>query len=370
MKNKILHIVSFDNPYPPNYGGAIDVFYKLKFLKESGYSIILHVYADDLKIDKELSDLCFKLYFYKREKYYLHHFSRLPFIVKSRFDKRILINLKKDNYPVIFEGIHTTLPVFKADFSNRKLYLRAHNIEHNYYTGLYESETNVLKKIIFKIESYKLKRYENKIIPYMDSILSISNFEFDYFSKKYNTKTKLLPVFHQNKESVKLSKKGSFALYQGDLRVADNKRVVAKLIQIFSEINYPLIIASNIEGIVFNKLYSKCTSNISYEKIKSNSHLLSLFSRAHINVLFSYQNTGTKLKLINALYNSRFCLINENMIDDEALKRFCVVENNLSKYKEIIYTLTLKEYHLSEEKEKALSSFTDKKNEIIKNLLD
>ena len=32
FKDKEVHIVSFDVPYPPNYGGVIDVFYKIKTL--------------------------------------------------------------------------------------------------------------------------------------------------------------------------------------------------------------------------------------------------------------------------------------------------------------------------------------------------
>ena len=33
MNLKNINIVSFDIPYPPNYGGIIDVFYKIKALK-------------------------------------------------------------------------------------------------------------------------------------------------------------------------------------------------------------------------------------------------------------------------------------------------------------------------------------------------
>ena len=42
--NKHLHIVSFDVPYPPDYGGAIDVYYKLKALHEEGIKIYLHCF--------------------------------------------------------------------------------------------------------------------------------------------------------------------------------------------------------------------------------------------------------------------------------------------------------------------------------------
>lgn len=40
--DKHLNIVAFDNPYPPTYGGVIDVYYKLKSLAETGLKIHLH----------------------------------------------------------------------------------------------------------------------------------------------------------------------------------------------------------------------------------------------------------------------------------------------------------------------------------------
>ncbi|MEI7802398.1 MAG: mannosyltransferase, partial [Bacteroidota bacterium] len=39
-----LHIISFNVPYPPDYGGVIDVYYKIKALKEAGVKIHLHCY--------------------------------------------------------------------------------------------------------------------------------------------------------------------------------------------------------------------------------------------------------------------------------------------------------------------------------------
>ena len=34
--DKILNIISLDIPYPPDYGGAADIFYKLIALKKLG----------------------------------------------------------------------------------------------------------------------------------------------------------------------------------------------------------------------------------------------------------------------------------------------------------------------------------------------
>ena len=37
------------------------------------------------------------------------------------------------------------------------------------------------------------------------------------------------------------------------------------------------------------------------------------------------QPTGLKLKLLNALYNGRFCLVNDDMVRGTELDRLCVV---------------------------------------------
>ena len=35
-----LHVIAFDVPYPANYGGVIDVFYRVKALSEAGVRCI------------------------------------------------------------------------------------------------------------------------------------------------------------------------------------------------------------------------------------------------------------------------------------------------------------------------------------------
>ena len=39
-----LHIISFDIPYPANYGGVIVIFNQIKALHEQGVKVILHCY--------------------------------------------------------------------------------------------------------------------------------------------------------------------------------------------------------------------------------------------------------------------------------------------------------------------------------------
>ena len=50
MSEVHLHIISFTIPYPPNYGGAIDVFYKIKALHSAGVKVHLHCFSYDLNL--------------------------------------------------------------------------------------------------------------------------------------------------------------------------------------------------------------------------------------------------------------------------------------------------------------------------------
>ena len=49
-----LHVVSFQVPFPPDYGGLIDVYYKLKALKEAGCSVVLHTYRYEVAEQPDL----------------------------------------------------------------------------------------------------------------------------------------------------------------------------------------------------------------------------------------------------------------------------------------------------------------------------
>jgi hypothetical protein len=52
-------------------------------------------------------------------------------------------------------------------------------------------------------------------------------------------------------------------------------------------------------------------------------YLKCLLGQAHINVTWSFQKSGTKLKIINSLFNSRFSIINDNIIDDVVISDLC-----------------------------------------------
>ena len=61
-----LHVVSFQVPFPPDYGGLIDVYYKLKALKEAGCSVVLHTYRYEVAEQPDLLKVVDAVYYYER----------------------------------------------------------------------------------------------------------------------------------------------------------------------------------------------------------------------------------------------------------------------------------------------------------------
>lgn len=87
---KYLHIISFDVPYPANYGGVIDVFHTIRCLRQEGVKIILHCFQyRDKQNSQELEKLCEKVYYYPRNMSFLKQLSFLPFNVTSRVSNEL-----------------------------------------------------------------------------------------------------------------------------------------------------------------------------------------------------------------------------------------------------------------------------------------
>jgi glycosyltransferase involved in cell wall biosynthesis len=241
---KFLHVVSFDVPYPPNYGGVIDVYYKILELNKLGVEIYLHTYiSKGAEKQQKLNELCKEVFYYNKETKIIDFFSTIPFRVKSRSNFSLIKNLQTIKAPILFDGLHTTFPVIKHNFKNT--YLRAHNIEHTYFEGLAKSETNIFKKIIYQLEAFKLKKFE-KYSEKTNGIFAISPFEFDYFKQNFKTNTHYIPVFHKANFSQKSSSDPDYLLYHGDLRISDNIKSALFFIDTYKNTEYKLIIAKHI----------------------------------------------------------------------------------------------------------------------------
>ncbi|NQX98823.1 MAG: hypothetical protein HRT73_13235 [Flavobacteriales bacterium] len=156
---KAINIISFNVPLPANYGGVIDVFYKLKQFYKNDIKVHLHCFEYGRGEQKELSKYCESVTYYKRKTGVAAQISSLPYIVNSRTSTQLKTNLLKNDFPILFEGLHCCFLLDDNDFKSRFKIVRNHNIEHNYYSELAKIESNPLKRTYYKTEAKKLKDF-------------------------------------------------------------------------------------------------------------------------------------------------------------------------------------------------------------------
>jgi len=331
MDEKRLHIVSFNVPYPANYGGVIDVFYKLKALSENGVKVILHAFEYGREPAPELEKYCEKVYYYKRKTGIFSQLSILPYIVYSRRNKQLLADLLGDNSPILFEGLHCCYYLNHPLLKNRLKMVRAHNIESVYYHGLAQNTMFPFQKLYFNWEAWKLKRFES-ILFQANYILTLSTTEKKYFENTFwKDKTVYVPLFFQNELSnptIQTEMK-PFVLYHGDLSTPENQKAAAFLINSVAskDKNIPWIFAGlnpQKDLLQLAEKYKNVTvlANLSEEKMSQ------LIQEAGVHVLFTNQVSGVKIKLLHALANGQYCLVNQEMVEGSGLEKLCRIISN------------------------------------------
>ena len=325
MTENHLHIIAFDVPYPANYGGVIDVFYRIKALSDSGIKVHLHCYEYGRGRQMALERLCCEVLYYKRDTSFLRQLSIWPYIVTSRNSEGLVKQLMKDNYPILCEGLHTTAILNDNRLKDRKIFVRAHNVEHDYYRALGESEKSVWKRLFYKAEAWKLRRYE-PILSKAKGIFAITQSDADYFAGKYQN-VSLIPGFNALDSVCSESGRGDYVLYHGNLSVRENADAAEWLIEnVFSKLEIPCVIAGLNPSERLQKLASDYV-NITLTANPDDAEMIDLLRQAQINILVTHQPTGLKLKLLNALYNGRFCLVNSDMLQGTALQPLCIVKD-------------------------------------------
>lgn len=337
MSDNHIHIVSFDVPYPANYGGVIDVFFKLKALSERGLKVHLHTFEYGREHSPVLEKLCFSVNYYKRDTSFKKSLQCLPYIVTSRLSDELIGNLKKDDYPVLLEGLHCCGVLLDESMTGRKVFVRAHNVEHDYYRLLAKSERNLYKKLYYSVEAVKLRRFE-KILDKASAVFAISNNDFEYFRSRYEN-VHLIPAFNGFSDVNVVEGQGDYVLYHGRLDVAENYDAAEFLItKVFSRLDVRLKIAGMNPP---ERLVALAAENQNVELIPNpdDSTMQQLIRNAQVNVLVTAQPTGLKLKLLNALFNGRHCLVNSKMIDGLNIDDLCVVADSADEFVEAISIL-------------------------------
>ncbi|HSU51648.1 MAG TPA: glycosyltransferase family 4 protein [Segetibacter sp.] len=339
---KHLHIICLNVPYPVDYGGVFDLFYKLPALQQQGVKIHLHCFEYGRGEQTVLNQYCASVSYYKRERGLSAFSLQYPYIVSSRRNKFLLDELAKDDYPILMEGVHCTYLLNDKRFKQRKCFVRLHNVEYIYYRHLFSSATSLPKKLYFLLESQLLKRYEKKIAA-KASFFSVTPKDAEVY-QGLGSKAIFFPVFLPDWKVNTGEGKGSFCLYHGDLSVAENEKAATWLLQaVFNDLSLPFVVAGKNPS---EKLVELIEGNQATCLIANpdENEMQDLIAKAHVNIIPSYNTTGIKLKLLNALFNGRHCLVNQETIEGTGLENACFIAATAAEFKTAIKEIYVKPF--------------------------
>lgn len=326
--DKSINIIALNIPYPPNYGGIIDIYHKIRALHDQGVGIVLHCFEYDRPKAPRLEELCQEVHYYKRATGMLPNLSFLPYNVYGRKNPELLENLRKNPYPILFEGLHSCYYLEHPDLKDRFKIFRECNIEHEYYASLARSEPDLLKKAFFLVESLRFSAYQKHVQP-AQLMLCVSQTDTDYLRRVFPKKRiEFMPCFHANENITAQTGHSDFILYHGKLSVAENEKAVLFLIdKVFSKIPHLCIIAGMNPGKRIRKAAARFP-NIRIEPDPTKERMDCLIREAQLNMLVTFQGTGLKLKLLNSLFAGRHVLVNTPMLNGSGLDRLCHVADS------------------------------------------
>jgi hypothetical protein len=325
LAERHLHIVSFDVPAPPSYGGVIDVYHKAKALAALGMQVHLHCFQYGRPVARELEAFCASVHYYPRHTGKLQLLNSLPYVVVGRRSEHLVERLLADEHPILFEGLHCCFHLGDPRLHGRRRLVRTHNVEHHYYAALAEATGNPFRRGYFRSEARKLERYE-PVLAEADAILAISPQDEVYFKAHFRNVLQV-PAFHASERVEVPSGLGTFALYHGALGVPENDRAALWLLrEVFPGLPVKLVIAGSDPGDDLRREAARLP-NVELRTDIPTAEVQRLVREAQVNVLPTFQATGIKLKLLHCLFSGRHVVCNTPMVQGTGLERLCHVHD-------------------------------------------
>ena len=142
---------------------------------------------------------------------------------------------------------------------------------------------------------------------------------------------------------------GDFVLYHGNLGVGENNQGALFLVkEVFSRLQVPCVIAGSNPSAALRHAVS-VHPHIRLEDQLDTAGILELVASAQVNVLCTFQGTGIKLKLINALHRGRHCVTNRTMVNHTGLENLCHVHDDPAEMAAAILGLMQTEFGSNEQ---------------------
>lgn len=332
-------------PYPANSGGRIYTWERLKQLKHNNiYLFALKNRDEKVELD-ELNKICCKVNIYERKGRYFNSLLNLlkPYPVVSRFNSNMyrdinnLINEKKIDLIII------DIPevILNCPFDNNiPKVLTQHNIEYKVFKNISQNSQNILKKIIYNIESIKMKKFEDKL--YKSGIINaytfISEDEMNEFQKIYtNTKSVCIPQGYDIKVKDVNKKDNKKIVFTGKMDYEPNVQAVKWFVKDI----FPIIQAEVPQSkfYIVGKAPTEEVTKLSNKNIIVTGEVKdvqSYLQDANLCVIPLLSGGGVKIKLFEAIGNGNIVVSTSKGIEGTKFKNMehLIVEDNNVKFAE------------------------------------
>ena len=224
-------------------------------------------------------------------------------------------------------------------FTKRNCFVRLHNVEYRYYRDLCTNISSPFKKLYYWLESRLLKVYEKKIAS-RAVFWSVTEKDAAVYKNELGCKNiEYLPPYLPDWKVQSSAGMGTYCLYHGDLGVDANEKAAIWLLEkVFSKLKLPFVIAGKNPSAKLRKLL-KANGNSCLVANPSEKEMQDMITKAHINIIPSYTTTGIKIKLLNALFNGRHCVVNEATVTGSGLSSACHIGSTANTFREIIAQL-------------------------------
>lgn len=183
-------LIAHKNPFPPDDGGKMGIYTMIQglLLNKIELDVLLmnpsKVFRpidknlvppeiqklESLVINTNIRPLSAFMNLFSNQSYFISRFWN------KVFEKKLIASLKQKHYDIVqLESIFSAvyLPAIKK-YSNAKIVLSAHNIEHQIWERMIIHEHNPLKKWYLNLQTQRLKSYEISVFQNVDGITAVT----------------------------------------------------------------------------------------------------------------------------------------------------------------------------------------------------
>lgn len=298
-----------ENLFPNNHGRVIDILSRLKLLIEQNHTVDIMItsnhinqYIDDLK---QLGIR--NIFFVNRSFPFRYILGLQPYQIASRSNLHKFDLSSQDYDRVILETIFVS-DILKAKGINKcATIIRVHNNEVIYAKQLVKSNPSWIKKILFTIESYLIKKVQANILTKASHLWFISSEEQQRLGVQH-LKTNFVPPCIKSKMAKEIVTTSKNVLFIGNLTTSTNingllwyiKNVHYQLLKYVPE--YELTIAGSCTEITKQIKYLQQIKNVNV--ILNAENISELYGNAVLFVNPISFGAGLKLKTIEAIANN------------------------------------------------------------------